>query len=711
MAEHYFQIISTLQNWLGRVDENGINCLEAEGKLDCRTKILCREADRQLIRTKLNPCKNWGNNLTPLKDGSIRLPDGAVESLADIISSFTCEKHKRHKTYHACSLISNGSRPHFFRHMDWDMDNWTCLAAQDDGPCDEFSAIYLGIVPRSVDISINRLALGDKRLAVVETLVRHLLCAKHRSRMQDFVEIVRKRSAKFLPRMQVSPTATLFLDSDAVAGSDSDVPDDAVGPIFRGNHSKDSRRTSISKSPTPRRSPRIRAGKAGPPSKGRIASSPFLSEHPYLVTLQRAVSNPDPPPSAKSLDIALGGQGTEKGSRSRSLASVVGNPASGLDVNEQRTPGSWDDEWENGSTAGNTRSIDKKAVPMSRDNVSDMAEAADASCASTRGPDRASDQDDVEGAEGNLQDSLPGALPSNGLDSERESTSPEDQDQSTIDGNIAPEFQRRNDNEQHAYGVIDSVLKTMECSVDAKQGQDFGYVYILKMDDHPGYVKIGRTTLNVKTRRAGIQKWVPWKLTVLSGDSYQRVPYHKRIEQLVKDELYNERRRLKGGPGWTPKTAKGGKDGSPREEWYEISEDGAIRCVERWKEWMRLCPYDEDGRLRNKWRNRTGFSQVTKSQQDQLLREHWTDQRWHSIMEPSALTGVRIGIYSLWHQERRSRMASFRGICVDDVYENFIPCCVLYVLIGGIIYLFRWAAVLLPWQTTLVAHWLILALL
>ena len=135
------------------------------------------------------------------------------------------------------------------------------------------------------------------------------------------------------------------------------------------------------------------------------------------------------------------------------------------------------------------------------------------------------------------------------------------------------------------HNVFALLQKDLGMSKDPGQG----YVYALSMEQYPGYIKIGRTSVSIVERQKSIERCVRYKLHVFNQNDFYPVPNYERVENLTHEELRNERRKFacpcrKKAPGSDP---------SMHDEWFAISEAKAAEVVDRWRKWMYSNPYTE----------------------------------------------------------------------------------------------------------------------
>ena len=168
-----------------------------------------------------------------------------------------------------------------------------------------------------------------------------------------------------------------------------------------------------------------------------------------------------------------------------------------------------------------------------------------------------------------------------------------------------------------------------------KRAEDPGLIYILANPNYSEYLKIGRTTGSSYKRK---KQWLKCKSELAIIDQYHEtdieVPFHTRVEALIKADLWNERYYFEC-VHCTPKDEKRRRaDGglTRHDEWFKIDKAHAVRRVETWKNWARSNPYDEDGLLRSMWKKRIDRWKRDKSSVKTLEREDKEGRRFECFL-------------------------------------------------------------------------------
>ena len=203
-------------------------------------------------------------------------------------------------------------------------------------------------------------------------------------------------------------------------------------------------------------------------------------------------------------------------------------------------------------------------------------------------------------------------------------------------------FQNYYQESKSARGVAHSTFAVMEKQLKSKWDLGEGRVHALSMKDHPGYIKIGRTTQAIMKRLDQIQRCMVFKLTSANDDDHCPIPNHGRVEKLIHAELRNYRRcfpcavckprHKKQIQGKKSRTVGHSCDGlKAHGEWFEIDQAKALEVLGRWRKWISMGPYS-DGSLRPREQSRINYYANNPRRMGTMETVTGNDWRWDEFM-------------------------------------------------------------------------------
>ena len=93
-----------------------------------------------------------------------------------------------------------------------------------------------------------------------------------------------------------------------------------------------------------------------------------------------------------------------------------------------------------------------------------------------------------------------------------------------------------------------------------------------------------------------------------------------KVEKLVDTELSNFQRTLK---------CNNSKCKTEHREWFAVSEEVALRTVQRWRKFIEHEPYDENGILKDHWSKMIGINRMNHPNgEEQWSHSETRDDRW-----------------------------------------------------------------------------------
>ena len=114
-----------------------------------------------------------------------------------------------------------------------------------------------------------------------------------------------------------------------------------------------------------------------------------------------------------------------------------------------------------------------------------------------------------------------------------------------------------------------------------------GFLYVYRLSSEKDFFKIGFTTVGVNHRIKQWERQCGHKAEVVyptSGAQGVRIGNVYRVEQLIHAELREYRYREEGCEGC----------GKNHVEWFKVGEEHIRAVIEKWVEWIREKPYEED---------------------------------------------------------------------------------------------------------------------
>lgn len=211
-----------------------------------------------------------------------------------------------------------------------------------------------------------------------------------------------------------------------------------------------------------------------------------------------------------------------------------------------------------------------------------------------------------------------------------------------------------------------SYIRSNKANTGKKPVPSLGDVYVLQNPEWPNHVKIGQTYGDPEKRITVIKKLCKIECLEQVVDTERRdFRNYELVEKLCHKELKNFKKELLCK---SCKTKKG--EQQTHHEWFQVKPEVAVRTVQKWRKWMSLSPYDENGRLGPWWREKPGEGLVGErlpNVQKETIDDHDSrHQRWSRWLEkPTARerTMFEIWIYfcdvrperkSLWNTAERN---------------------------------------------------------
>ena len=597
---------------------------------------------------------------------------GDLENLA---KDFTCEKHGENGVEFAYHWLAETPLPSMLDHMGWKIDSksWVCLGSDRDPKCPGLKPIEPKHKRDRVYCTLNKLALGGIHVKeALQVLMKHWLCQDHKHKAQELIpqflgQLMEYKTGKKYPTevpnpgnrdTLSSPNATDHESRGNMAGEDEagqgfDDPSDLTDFV---DQDKD-----YPESPTP--NGRNRQYVSPPPSSTSTGSdasnaTPKGRRPPIYQSSSEKIQR------AKARD-------TKPAPYQRRAVSTTGHPTELRDESD------------------GSRKRRRISETLGREHSPFDQESAGPHSYTERNPSNGGSDPDKDAPRGEQ---------SAGSDSPKPSSVHEGEPP-------FPHWRRRGDTRTRP-DIVDSICKLMaKPAFDSGKGPDDGWIYICRSPIFPGYVKIGRTTAGIRDRMDQIEnRCKSYSLNLADKkECYNKISCHKRVEQLIHEDLSNKRRCFT----CTCKVShhkhnseEDGKKGTEHSEWFKIDETRAKEVVKKWKDWARLNPYSWDGRPTwdtqknvDRWQRDTeSFDRPVASVEPLLLGMPWWGRYAAWVMrkcfqprpkgsrrEPQSSKSQREPLHegpSLW-VSIREKWKDHLVFVVACWGSSFVVCCVL----------------------------------
>ncbi|KAI9837358.1 MAG: hypothetical protein M1819_000433 [Sarea resinae] len=191
--------------------------------------------------------------------------------------------------------------------------------------------------------------------------------------------------------------------------------------------------------------------------------------------------------------------------------------------------------------------------------------------------------------------------------------------------------------DKHKDGALDyrAVINTAYYNMTSKKAASSskpGYIYLYTHKDYPGYVKIGKETIP-DTRTGQQAKSCKEEFTEVNIGSKVATPRFALVEKLIHWELDGCNQRYEC---FKHESGKSGNQGKIlHKEWFKIETEDAVKCVNRWRNWMANtpCPFTDYG-LTRKWQR------ALKITEDDWRSGEDRDEFWTRKLDPKNIPDV-----------------------------------------------------------------------
>ncbi len=557
-------------------------------------------------------------------DGSPSRPQKFVGRLEELAKTFSCQKHSKNRNDFAYHWLAETSLPRILEHMGLkkDVATWTCLCSDNDRTCLPLKCLPSHSGHHRIYSFLNKFAVGGRyRDEAFPELMKHWLCDDHKAKAKDLTEQLKAKLLMHTQDKDISfktgqagegeilhhpreteqkpqgkadgePTVTPDSSDDSYDPSTPTVPNKrrrrspqlctaAVAPSRAGEcTSPNTRPTGFGQSASEREVPRTKGTEATSSSiDRRSASMPGLKPQDFGKN-KKLVSSP------------LYGRSSLRREISHTYSTSEDDTLEGDQPLRDAVPNEPDGKLQekNSALAEPDASVSDSGPPGKRGRISTRPSPS-------RNP------------------------------SDRHEEEP-----------VFPKWAEKNAPISRA-GIVTVLCTSMlENALTADKGTDDGWIYIFRSPDFPGFLKIGRTTNDIRVRKRQIEsKCKVYELELVEEiECFRKVSYHHRVERLIHEDLGNERRKF------TCKCKKPNKkhdstfnDDSQTEhgEWFAIDETLAKEVVKKWKDYMRLKPYSEDGTLNEEMREKIDLWQRAPEKFDSYRADGELDHRLSPLLQ------------------------------------------------------------------------------
>lgn len=155
-------------------------------------------------------------------------------------------------------------------------------------------------------------------------------------------------------------------------------------------------------------------------------------------------------------------------------------------------------------------------------------------------------------------------------------------------------------NEKDIKSKLAKLIKKQNPALKPKNEK--GDIYIYSAPACPGYFKVGLTYGSIPDRIDQQKTCNLGELLRVKDRNQGQIRYARLVDNLIKLELHNVRRKFPCNKCKNPNK----RDGGPTVhcEWYEIDPECLLRVVEKWRSWITMPknnPYDSNGNLTPRW--------------------------------------------------------------------------------------------------------------
>ncbi len=643
----------SLQDLLDRLGKTPIFCLGSPFPHVTTCKIEVHLDNQELVKAQkaIQDFKVVGQSHSH--------PQSCMDVLKNLAISCSCGGHEENGEQFAYHWLAETSLPNMLKHMGWekDMATWTILGFDKDQECSPLKCRFEKPKRDRICSSLNKLAIGGILAEeALRDLTKHWLCKHHKAKAELLTQLLSEKLLKYMLGKGISSKT-----GDIGKGETLDHPDETEQKTQRKADNElieiaDSSNNTYNPVTPPNTRPPMVETSASERTARTKDTNPFLSPNNRR---------------AASASAALGAPGI-RSDDARKRKRISSSPV------HESSPLRQEATSENGSINRDS----EVGSPFQHAAPNDLAADMDPSSV-TLGQRRSSEllygmpNDELADNESATSEADAGAAVS-GVSDEEQSVPPcsllpsnaADQPEGTP---LFPTWTRYKD-VRHRHDIVTSICKLMKQNINTNtQSPKDGWIYIFSSPQFPGYVKIGLTTNEIRTRKNQIEsKCKVYDLDMVKGEEcFKKISWPVRLEKLIHKDLSNERRKF------TCSCKKSASEHDKEEnnrnqiqhaEWFAIGETRAKQVVKRWKDFMRLEIYSKDGKLRE-----DVLRKVDKWQRHpETFGDPWCDWKAHSAFvvvhwllslticisfviwswRLSLMLGAAFPLFSIWYDAR-----------------------------------------------------------
>ncbi|KAL8788177.1 MAG: hypothetical protein Q9213_001816 [Squamulea squamosa] len=538
-------------------------------------------------------------------EGFIAVTEENTRNLKYIAKSFTCSDHKALSddfAYHWLASSRWGSShslsrlESFLSHMSWSVDTikWTCLATVNTSCTSILDYLKSTELQDMIRGFLNRMAIGEEAWKSLRRLARYWFCEEHQedgSVFETAIENLWKQCRKYWSRVGVFPRRTRVPDPKA---------DKDTSILYEDSSHIDSSSDASMIFDFPN-------------TIDASAKATLVERAAPSAVLQR-LARPDAEPGASD-HTPWNDQSIYEDMEYESEVDLHHSP-----VSCTRSSGSPETSHPSKMQV-NSDIMEQHRVP------------------STFCPDEFSIEHNEAADEPPSLDSSKRGLPS-----PKPPRTPSKNGRQRL--KTPPSFKRCGDVSNAT--VFNGVLARLKkgCPGSAA-GLDEGYIYVFQSVASPEYIKVGRTKQTIQDREKQVDRCAGDTVPIKNEYNICEIRQQEWLERTILDTL----RSMKCSFSCAHKV-KCVEKLMDHHEWFKADANDVAELVQLWRQWMESDPYDKEGHLYPRWRNRIAFFEKNKSRYTYLLAEPSPFKAWSMFLNPPWWLRILMIIYEELFKDR-----------------------------------------------------------